>query len=172
MKQMDEPRRLLRLYLKDHDGASAGGLGLLRRSTRSNEHTIFGPPLADLHSEIRSDQDALRQILRQLRIEPSAVKRTAAWCASAIGRVVPNGHLLTYSPLSRVLELEALSAAVTAKLCLWVALGDLAISDQHLDEQVLANLQRRARAQLDSLASLHRMAADLAFATPSESAAA
>ena len=82
-----------------------------------------------------------------------------------------NGHLFSYSPLSRVLELEALSSAVMAKLSLWITLGDRSTADRRLDESKLLTLQRRARSQLDSLAELHRTAAEIAFAMAQPTAA-
>lgn len=158
-----EGDRLLRIYLRDHEGASCGGIQLVQRCHRANETTFFGPALATLDAEIRDDQEDLRQILHNLHVTPSRAKRVAAWIGATIGRAKPNGRLFRYSPLSRVLELEALSAAVTAKLSLWITLGDLGKLDPRLDEAKLADLQHRARAQLASLGELHRMAADVAF---------
>jgi len=163
--RIGEIERLLRIYLVDHDGASSGGVRLANRSRKSNKHTIYASPLATLATEIREDQAELRRILESLRIVPSKTKRAAAWAGATLGGFKPNGQILGYSPLSRVVELEALTSAVAAKLRLWTTLGDLAKVDRRLDETKLAELQKRARSQLDSLAELHCKAADDAFAT-------
>jgi hypothetical protein len=100
-----EAHRLLRLYLRDHDGASAGGVRLVERSHRSNEGTVFEAGFAALRTAIGQDQAELRMILQQLRIRPSRPRRVIAWCAATAGVLKLNGHLLTYSPLSRVVEI-------------------------------------------------------------------
>ena len=73
-------------------------------------------------------------------------------------------HPLQYSPLSRVVEIEALSAAVMAKSRLWEALADLSRTAGQLDESTIARLQQRARTQLEALAEMHRAATEIAFA--------
>lgn len=166
MQRPDDAASLLALYLRDHDGASAGGVRLVERCRHSNAGTSFAAPLADLAVEITQDQAQLRGIMHDLDITPSRVKRTAAWVAANLGELVPNGRLVAYSPLSRVLELEALSSAVMAKLRLWHALGELASRDGRLEQTALEGLHERGVAQMDTLAALHAMAVDLAFTQP------
>jgi hypothetical protein len=117
---------------------------------------------------IVQDQTELSEILVALDVEPSRMKQALAWIAATAGVVKLNRRLYSYSPLSRVEETEALSAAVTAKLCLWKTLGELAASDERLDASAIAHLQERARRQLASLADMHRDAASIAFAMASE----
>lgn len=164
----DEAQRLLRLYVRDHDGASAGGVRLVHRCHQSNRGTAFESGLAELDTAIRQDRAELSKILQQLRVRPSRPRQALAWCAATAGGLKLNGHLLTYSPLSRVVEIEALSAAVTAKLCLWTALADLSTTDGRLDESTINRLQHDARTQLDSLAGMHRRATGIAFANDEE----
>jgi hypothetical protein len=44
--------------------------------------------------------------------------------AEKVGRLKPNGHLTTYSPLSRLLELEGLAGGIEMKRALWLALQE------------------------------------------------
>ena len=90
MQRPDDAASLLALYLRDHDGASAGGVRLVERCRHSNAGTSFAAPLADLAVEITQDQAQLRGIMHDLDITPSRVKRTAAWVAANLGELVPN----------------------------------------------------------------------------------
>ena len=157
----DDARHLLELYLQDHYAGSAGGVRLIERSRESNAGTAFEPGLARLDDEIHHDQVELRKIMEHLAIEPSKLKEAVAWGAATLGGL--NGRLTTYSPLSRVVELEALTAAVSAKLCLWMTLGNLADEEERVDKVTLTRLRDAARAQLDRLAEMHRDATRIAF---------
>ena len=54
-----------------------------------------------------------------LEVKPNPIKDAAGWTAEKFGRLKPNNSLLSYSPLSRVIELEGLVIGVTGKLALW-----------------------------------------------------
>jgi hypothetical protein len=162
-KDIDDARRLLHLYLQDHEAASVGGVRLAQRCHRSNRGTEFESALAELDTAIREDRSKLRAILRQIGTSPNRPKRVLAWCAATAGRLKLNGRLVSYSPLSRLVEIEALTAAVTAKLCLWNTLADPSIPDRRLDEGMILRLQQRAVSQLGLLTLLHRDAADVVF---------
>ena len=161
--RLDDTRHLLELYLQDHYAGSAGGVRLVERSRESNAGTAFEPALARLADEIHQEQIELRRFMDQLSIEPNALKEAVAWGAATLGALKLNGRLTTYSPLSRVVEVEALTAAVSAKLCLWLTLGNLAKEEPRLDQATLTTLRDAARAQLDLLAEMHRDATRLAF---------
>ena len=79
-----------------------------------------------------------------------------------VGRLKTNGRLSTYSPLSRLLELEMLLAGIDAKRSLWRSLNTAAIgelSDFDFDE-----MERRASSQRTRLIPFHAQAALAAFA--------
>jgi hypothetical protein len=154
---------LLRIYLRDHEAASVGGLELFRRCSKSNEGTAYAAELQRLTSDIRSDRDALRDICRLFDVKFSKVGRAMALAGVTVGRVKLNGRVFSYSPLSRVVELEAMSAGVMSKLRLWQSLLLLANSDTRLDETALIRHQTEAFDQLDVLRHLHDMAVNEAF---------
>ena len=55
----------------------------------------------------------------------SPVKRTLAFLSERAARLKTNGRLFTYSPLSRVVELETLALGILGKLALWEGLAEL-----------------------------------------------
>jgi hypothetical protein len=139
-------RRLLGIYLNDHLAGATGGLELARRALRNNRGTAYEADLAKLAGEIEEDRAALERVMERLRIPRSAVKPQVAWALEKIGRLKPNGRLLEYSPLSRVIELELLAGGVETKRAMWVSLraleGDLGVDL----EDLIARARRQRRA--------------------------
>ena len=90
------------------------------------------------------------------------MKRLVAVVGERLAQLKLNGTILCPSPLSRVIELEALVAGVGAKRRGWVALRAYAGGD-HLAGIGLAELEARAGRQIDELERLHTRVADLAF---------
>jgi hypothetical protein len=85
------------------------------------------------------------------------------WSLEKVGRLKLNGSLRGYSPLSRLVELEGLWTGVEGKRSLWRALLSLP-DDPRLDKAKLADLESRARAQLDRIDEHRNTAAVEAFA--------
>jgi hypothetical protein len=157
-------KRYLAIYLRDHLAGATGGVELARRAARQNQGSEFGAPLAALASEIEEDRAQLRAILRSLDVRPDPLKAGIAWGAEKAGRLKLNGELRGYSPLSRLVEIEALAGGVTGKLSLWRNLRAIAPAEPRLDPAGLDALAGRAEAQLDRLHELCRRAALLACA--------
>ena len=100
------------MYLNDHLAGATLGLELARRTARENEGNTLGTFLADaLVPEIEEDRHTLQRLIDELGFAPSRPKLAAAWLAEKLGRLKLNGELTRYSPLSRLLELEALRLA-------------------------------------------------------------
>ena len=116
------PERFLEIYLADHLAAAAAGVALVRRAARSNTGTRTGDTLRRLTVEIDEDRQTLRRLVTDLGFSGSKPKEVVAWAAEKVGRLKRNGQLRGYSPLSRVLELEALSVGIAGKLALWETL--------------------------------------------------
>ena len=154
---------LLEIYLQDHYAGSTGGLEIAKRTAKANGGTEFGGPLARLAGEIREDRDALKRIMARLDVSPAPAKAALAWVAEKAGRVKPNGQIRGYSPLGRVVEIEALVTGVSGKLSLWRALQQVAPSEPGLDGAQLADLEARAEDQLKRVHDLRDRAAAVAF---------
>ena len=146
------PDRLLEIYLADHLAASTAGVALARRTAQSNAGTALGDVLRRLTTEIEDDRRTLRAIVSELGFRESKAKDALAWAGEKVGRLKLNGQLRGYSPLSRILELEALSVGVAGKLALWQSLESVpALSEQlsGFDLDQLAERARRQRAEIE-----------------------
>jgi hypothetical protein len=74
---------------------------------------------AELAAEIEEDRDALLAVMDELDVTRDLLKVGSAWVAEKVGRLKLNGSLFSYSPLSRLVELEGLYLGVTGKLSMW-----------------------------------------------------
>ena len=155
--------KYLRIYMQDHLAGSTTGLELARRTAGANEGTDYGPPLAKIVDQIASDRRQLENIIRDLGFGADKLKNIAAWGLEKVGRLKLNGELTSYSPLSRVVELEGLLTGITGKWGLWVALLEVAPSEPRLDPTLLERLRDRAEQQRATIEDLREKAAREAF---------
>lgn len=153
---------MLRTYLQDHHAGSTAGLELARRAAGSNTDSDYGPELERIADEIAADRETLEQVMEGLGVKASTIKDAAGWTAEKLGRLKPNNSLLSYSPLSRVVELEGLVIGVTGKLALWESLR--AAIGESLDGIEFATMSERAADQRSRLEALRKRAAAEAFA--------
>ncbi len=151
---------LLALYLQDHLAAATGGLELFRRAARSQLDPQRKTALARLTGEIAEDRKALTGLMERLGVERPPLRVAAGWVAEKVGRLKPNGTLLRRSPLSDVIELEAMRSGVAAKMDLWQLLQRLSTTDQRLQATDFERLLSRATSQHDELGELHLDAAE------------
>jgi hypothetical protein len=152
---------LLATYLNDHLAGATAGVELARRARRQNEDTPLGRFLDGLAGEIEEDRETLKAVMDSLEIGTDRLKVAAGWLGEKAGRMKPNNRLFGYSPLSRLIELEALALGVEGKRGLWQTLRNL--DDGRLAEFDFDALLERARAQRDALQERRRAAAIDAF---------
>lgn len=124
--------RCLSIYLNDHLAGATLGVELVRRTRKENEGGELGEFLAWLETRLREDRAALIGVLKRHGGRQSLGKIAGAWAAEKVGRLKLNGHMTTYSPLSRLLELEGLAAGIDAKKALWVSLHEAGVEDAQL----------------------------------------
>jgi hypothetical protein len=155
--------RYLPIYLNDHLAGATVGVETARRAASENEGRPLGDPLAQLAREIEADRDELRSIMESLGVRIDPVKSAAAWAGEKVGRLKFNGQIRGYSPLSPVVELEALLLGVNAKVGLWQTLQDVAGGEERLDAARLAELERRGERQREEIGRLRRDAASQAL---------
>jgi hypothetical protein len=156
--------KLLGIYLNDHLAGSTAGLELVKRARGENEGSELGDVLAHLADEIEADRRALEGVMEDLEIGRDHPKVLAAWVAEKVGRLKPNGQILGYSPLSKLVELEGLALGIQGKLSLWRALIEIAAEDDRLDPDYLGRLAERAERQRDQVEQQRLLAAREAFA--------
>jgi hypothetical protein len=116
-------RRLLGIYLDDHLAVFAGGEELAKRMLAETKDDAIRRFLEGLLSELRDDRAATERLLAGLGRRPNAVKQRLAWLGEKVGRLKLNGNATGYSPLSRLVELEAVSGILGASRSLWRALA-------------------------------------------------
>ncbi|MEV7617440.1 hypothetical protein [Streptomyces sp. NPDC089799] len=158
-----DPERLLRIYLNDHYAGSAGGVALVRRMARVHRGGPAGPRLRQLADEIAEDRRSLGELMRALDVSVRRTRTLPVRFAEKIGRAKFNGRLVSRSPLSDVLELEALRLGVEGKLALWRSLRNLARTDGRLDPGTLDRLAARAERQIELVEGLRLAAVDRTF---------
>ena len=142
---------LLAILLNDHLAGSAGGVELVRRASGQNAGNEFGGPLASIRDEIEVDRAALEAVMDDLGVARSRVKPALARVGERLARLKPNGRIRSYSPLSRVIELEGLVLGITGKLRLWRLLSELVGDDSTADFDALATRAEDQRARAEAL---------------------
>jgi hypothetical protein len=153
----DQPApKYVGIYLNDHLAGSTAGLELAKRAAGENAGGELGAFLAELAEEIAEDRTELETIMEELGVGRDQVKQVAAWVGEKAGRLKRNGHLTGYSPLSPLIELEALSLGIEGKRLMWVALADT-LGDR-IGAERLARLIARAERQREDVEH-HRLAA-------------
>ena len=158
-------RAWLRVYVNDHRAGAEAGIALMERCRGSNEGSPLAALLAELVAELREDREALAAVAQSLDLAPNPMKPVLARVAEVVGRLKLNGRLTSYSPTSRLLELEALLAGIDAKRSLWGALDAAGISPP--PGVRFAHLADRATEQRRRLVPHHAEAARVALAAGS-----
>lgn len=154
--------KYLHIYLSDHHAGSVAGIELARRSASSNKDNDIGQFLSTtLIPAIEEDRETLGRIMKRVGASENRLKNLMFWTGEKLGRLKLNGELTSYSPLSRLLELEGLTSGVAGKLSLWQCLREA--RDARLEPVDLTELIARAEEQLKGLEVQRRKAAALAL---------
>jgi hypothetical protein len=158
----DSEPYLFGIYLNDHLAGATGVVELARRAARANQGSDIGDVLARLEAEVVEARAALRHMMAALSIPLRHYKVYAAWVAEKAGRLKLNGQVRGRSPLSIVVELEALRLGIEANAAGWRTLREVAEHDGRLDAAQLDGLLARAHHQADILEELRaRKAAEI-----------
>ncbi|RKT87187.1 hypothetical protein ATL45_5584 [Saccharopolyspora antimicrobica] len=147
-------QRMLEIYLNDHLAAATGGVALARRATRNTRDAKIMPRLAAVAHEIDQDRRSLLEIMRQLDVKVARYKLVMGWAGEKAGRLKLNGALMNRSPLSALIELEALVLGVQGKAAGWRTLLAIAGQEPRVNADMLRNLLTRAQQQFDELESI------------------
>jgi hypothetical protein len=145
--------RLLRIYLADHRAGAEAGRARSQRFAAANASNFLTEPARDVCRQIEEDVGTLDEILDRVGCRASRWKLAVARTLELLGRLKPNGRLHSYSPLSRLIELELLIAGIQTKESLWQTLARVQQQRSELAGFDFDDLQRRAlqqRLQLES----------------------
>ena len=157
MKELDS-------YLNDHLAGSIGAIELITHWAKLYQGKPLGAFFTDLESEIKADQDRLRDLMRCLGVEESKVRQAGAWAAEKLGLarfVIAGGEP---GGLGLVLVLEGLIMGITGKQLLWRALD--AANLPKAEGFGFKELQRRAEEQIERIEAERIQAARRAFPDP------
>jgi hypothetical protein len=160
-----DPDSLLGIYLNDHLAGATVGLELFRRAARTQATSPNRAELHQLTAEVEADRTALLDIMASLSVPVRRYKLVTAWAVEKAARLKLNGHVLSRSPLSSLIELEALRLGVQGKAAGWRTLRQVADTDARLDGKRLEELHERARQQADRLEALRLATAAVVFHT-------
>ncbi|MGH2786403.1 MAG: hypothetical protein ACRDJV_00655 [Actinomycetota bacterium] len=155
-------RKYLGIYLEDHLAGSMAGLEMAKRAAGSNRDTELGLFLDQkLVAEISEDQQTLQQLMQRLGFAPNQVKQSVAWLGEKLGRLKLNGEITNYSPLSRLVELEALTLGVRGKLSLWEALRAVTDNGEYAGVDLDAMIERATQQHAQLERFRHEVAASI-----------
>jgi hypothetical protein len=154
---------LLGIYCNDHLAASTGGVELVSRMLSRHRGTPFEPRLEELLDELREERAVLRSSMAALGLPVRQYKQVASWVGEKVARLKLNGHVLSRSPLSDLVEFEFIATAVLAKRCGFETLRVVAAADRRLDAALLDRLIAQADKQHDWLADARREVAARVF---------
>ncbi|MFE2140725.1 hypothetical protein ACFXA3_03035 [Streptomyces sp. NPDC059456] len=158
-----DPHHLLGIYLNDHLAGAGAGISLLKRVARAHRGSDAGPRLARLTEEVTEDRDSLREVMTSLGVPVHYARALLGVASAQAARLKGNGRLLARSPLSDVLELEAIRVGVEGKKELWRTLHTLARTEPRLDAEAMGRLLARAERQAGALEALRLTAVDRAL---------
>lgn len=148
----------LRSYLNDHLAGASFGLALARRLAETNRGTEVGGDLQTFAQELVEDRSEVSGLLQQLGLARDPIRQAAGVLAEQISRLRLDRRVTRNGDLSRLMELEALVAGVTAKRAMWAALREIASAEPQVAAVPLDDLLARADRQLEML-NRHRLAA-------------
>lgn len=147
----------LATYLNDHLAGSVGALEMLDDLVAEHEGKPLAGFLQTLRSEIATDQQELKQLMQQLGIGESSVRKTGAWIAEKFSRLKLRLGDAGEPSLALLQSLESLSLGIAGKRSLWHTLG--AIESSAFAGFDFARLEQRAR---DQFARVEERVAEIA----------
>jgi hypothetical protein len=150
-------RKLLRVYLNDHLTTASAGAALARRALRSNRGSELDPVLEAVAADLADDLATIERVMRERGLRPSALKRSLGTIGERVGRLKLNGRLTSYSPLSRLHELEGLGLLLAHNASMWRSLETVGVEGA-------AGLADRAERHVAALQEHRRNAARQALA--------
>lgn len=154
---------MLGIYLNEHLTGATSGAELAWRLARREGEWAGNGKLERLAEEIEQDREALLGIMSALGEPVGLLETWAGWVAGKLGRFKPNGRVVARSPLSRVVDLEAMRLGVEGKVAAWRTLRARAGADHRLDRAKLDELISAGRSQITRVERLRARAAEELF---------
>ena len=152
MSEKESPgRERLHTYLNDHLAGSVAAIELLDFVIEHHSGDRFAKTFRDWRDEIRADQATLRNLIRKLGAEESALRKAGAWVAEKFSRLKV-GDMDDSAGLLQALE--ALALGITGKRLLWRSLAAISPDYPALQGTDLSELEKRAHDQFERVETL------------------
>lgn len=154
-------RDQLVVYLRNHDAALLAWSERLDLTARSHLLRSVREALAPLADEVRADRGELARVMQALGVPPSRLQRIVTVVGERLGRLKPNDSWSRRTPLTDVVEVEALGLAALGTLRLWQtlltwqSLEGVGPLRAWLDDLDLDALVSRSRRRIETLERLH-----------------
>jgi len=153
-------RERLHTYLNDHLAGSVAAIELLDDLIEHHSEDRFGKIFRDLQDEIEADQETLRNLIRKLGAEESAVRKAGAWLAEKFSRV----KIGDADDSAELLQaLEGLALGISGKQLLWRSLAAIEANFPALQGSDFSELEKRAHDQFERVERLRMQMVREAF---------
>ena len=153
-------RERLHTYLNDHLAGSVAAIELLDNLIEHHSEDRFGKIFRDLRDEIEADQETLRNLIRKLGAEESAVRKAGAWLAEKFSRV----KIGDADDSAELLQaLEGLALGISGKQLLWRSLAAIEANFPALQGSDFSELEKRAHDQFERVERLRMQMVREAF---------
>ena len=161
MNAQESPgRERLHTYLNDHLAGSVAAIELLDDVIEHHSEDRFGKIFRDWRGDIQADQETLRNLIRKLGAEESAIRKAGAWVAEKFSRL-KIGDLDDSAGLLQALE--ALALGITGKRLLWRSLAAITPNFAALQGTDFGEREKRAQDQFERVETVRLEMAREAF---------
>lgn len=147
---------LLAVYCNDHLAAATGGVELVSRMIGAHRGSRHEDALRQLLGELREERTELNRTMAALGLPVRQYKQLAVWVAEKASRAKLNGSLLSRSPLSSLIEFEFLASAVRGKRSGFETLRIVAEVDDRIDAALFDRLIDQANRQFEWATDVRR----------------
>jgi hypothetical protein len=152
---MGDPPETIEIYLNDHLAGARAALDLIDDILEGSTDEEFVSFLEQLRTEIDEDRGQLRDVMDRLAVPEQRTKQVLASIAESTSRV-KLARAGQSEQMSKLLELETLSAGIWTKIRLWHSLRETPKVHAALEGIDLDGLAARGERQLDDLEE-HRL---------------
>jgi hypothetical protein len=138
--------KALTSYLNDHLAGSVAAIELLDHLIDDHKGHRLEKFLVDLREDVHADQEVLQNLMRELDLEESSVRKAGAWIAEKIGQAK---IAFSGDSVGLLQAMEALALGITGKKLLWRALRTVEAELSQLQGIDLSRLEQRAADQFE-----------------------
>lgn len=141
-------------YLNEHFLGSEGGVNAFKAASDTWRDTPHEAALQSLIRQVMDDQEDLDRLINRLGYGHHALKILLTHAVRLLGRINPVNILRRRRAGLAQVELDVLIGMLNAKLAMWDTLLLVAEKDSRLDTDLLDDLRRRAKDQIEQVSRI------------------